>query len=88
MGNTVVHVHSIHTNEGNMAMKEHKSYLKDQLINNSTLVLNDIEASLQHHLGHYFQWEWRSVVGDNPHEPPMWSLHIYVERREDDTTDE
>jgi len=65
-------------------MKIPKVYLKDQLINNSTQVLNDIETSLQKHLGHYFQWEWRSVVGDNPYEPPMWSLHIYVERKESD----
>ncbi len=60
-----------------------KHYLKNQLIDNGTLVLKDIEDSLERHLGHYFQWEWRSVVGDNPYEPPMWSLHIYVEKKED-----
>lgn len=65
-------------------MKQYKPYLQDQLINNSTQVLNDIEASLQKHLGHYFQWEWRSVIGDVPYEPPVWSLHIYVERKEED----
>lgn len=63
-----------------MVMKQSKAYLKRQLLDNGALVLNDIEASLDKHLGDHFQWEWRSVVGDNPHEPPMWSIHIYVER--------
>ena len=62
-----------------MVMSKH--YLKNQLIDKGALVLKDIEDSLERHLGHDFQWEWRSVVGDNPYEPPMWSLHIYVEKK-------
>lgn len=64
-------------------MKHSKLFLKDVLLNNGALVLNDIEDSLHKHLDPFFKWEWRSVVGDNPYEPPMWSLHIYVEVKDD-----
>ena len=63
-------------------MKQSKHYLKDVLLNSGALVLNDIEASLHKHLAPHFKWEWRSVVGDNRYEPPMWSLHIYVESKD------
>jgi hypothetical protein len=45
----------------------------------STLVLNDLEDILNKHLGEHFQWEWRSVVGEDSEENPIWSLTLYVE---------
>ena len=44
----------------------------------STLVLNDLEDTLNKHLGG-FEWEWRSVVGKDSDGDPIWSLSLYVE---------
>jgi len=60
------------------------SELKDmQMSGASCLALNEIDEVLQKHFPEA-EWnvEWRSVLGDDFLENPIWSLTIYVETRE------
>ena len=60
------------------------SELKDmQMSGASCLALNEIDEVLQKHFPDA-EWnvEWRSVLGDDYWENPIWSLTIYVETSE------
>ena len=54
-----------------------------QMSGASCLALNEIDEVLQKHFPEA-EWnvEWRSVLGDDFLENPIWSLTIYVETRE------
>lgn len=44
---------------------------------------DELEAALEKYVGDKFQWEWRSVVGEDVARNPIWSLHLYVELKEE-----
>jgi len=47
---------------------------------NSTLALNEIDKVLQKHFpAAKWNTEWRSVLGEDYRENPIWSLTVYVE---------
>jgi hypothetical protein len=56
---------------------------KDELYDAGASTLIELEAALEKYVGDKFQWEWRSVVGEDVARNPIWSLHLYVELKEE-----
>lgn len=55
---------------------------KDKLYDAGASVLIELENTLERYVGDKYKWEWRSVVGGDYKENPIWSLHLYVEVKE------
>ena len=58
----------------------------DHMWEASTLAENEIEAVISKHFpGKDWSVEWRSVVDENStHRGPFWSLHLFVETRQEE----
>jgi len=61
---------------------------KDRLYDAGASTLIELENTLERYVGDKFQWEWRSVVGEDAARNPIWSLHLYVELKEEDNGDD
>lgn len=60
-------------------MNKKEEYMWDA----STLALNEIDAVMSKHFpGTEWNVEWRSVVGEG--ESPLWSLHLFVETKQEE----
>lgn len=57
---------------------------KDYLYDAGASVLMELENTLERYVGDKYKWEWRSVVGEDHKENPIWSLHLYVELKEEE----
>ncbi len=63
--------------------------LKERMIEASTLALGDIDAAMETQFpDSEWEFEWRSVVGEDEDGKPIWSLHLYVEAKAVDIADE
>ena len=56
---------------------------EDKFYSDTTEVLMGLDQVLEEKLGSA-KWEWDtiSVIGENGREDPIWSLHLYVEKKE------
>lgn len=56
---------------------------EDKFYSDTTEVLMGLDQVLEEKLGST-KWEWDtiSVIGENGREDPIWSLHLYVEKKE------
>jgi hypothetical protein len=57
---------------------------KDELYDAGASILIELEATLEKYVGNKYQWEWRSVVGGDHKENPIWSMHLYVQTKEEE----
>ena len=55
---------------------------RDDLYDAGASILIELEATLEKYVGDKYQWEWRSVVGEDSQENPQWSMHLYVHKKE------
>ena len=55
---------------------------KDDLQDAGASILIELEATLEKYVGDKYQWEWRSVVGEDSQDSPQWSMHLYVHKKE------
>lgn len=55
---------------------------KDDLYDAGASILIELEATLKKYVGDKYKWEWRSVVGEDYKENPIWSMHLYVHKKE------
>ena len=60
---------------------------KDELYDAGASILIELEATLEKYVGNKYQWEWRSVVGGDHKENPIWSMHLYVQTKEEENND-
>jgi hypothetical protein len=60
---------------------------KDELYDAGASILIELEATLEKYVGDKYQWEWRSVVGGDHKENPIWSMHLYVQTKEEENND-
>lgn len=55
---------------------------EDKFHNDTAEVIIALEQALEEKLGSTeWQWEWRSVIGEDYTEDPIWSLHLFVETK-------
>ena len=55
---------------------------EDEFFNDTAEVIIALEQALEEKLGSTkWEWEWRSVIGEDYTEDPIWSLQLYVETK-------
>ena len=58
---------------------------EDEFFNNTAEVIIALEQALEEKLGSTkWEWEWRSVIGEDYTEDPIWSLHLFVETKREE----
>ena len=58
---------------------------EDKFHNDTAEVIIALEQALEEKLGSTnWEWESRSVIGEDGRENPIWSLHLYVEKKRKD----
>jgi|TARA_B100000073_G_scaffold260985_1_gene220691 hypothetical protein len=55
---------------------------EDKFHNDTAEVIIALEQALEEKLGSTeWEWEWRSVIGEDYSEDPIWSLQLFVEKK-------
>jgi hypothetical protein len=58
---------------------------EDKFHNDTAEVIIELEKALEEKLGSTkWEWEWRSVIGEDYREDPIWSLHLFVETKREE----
>lgn len=55
---------------------------KDELYDAGASILIELEDTLTKYIGDKYQWEWRSVVGEDYRENPIWNMNLFVQVKE------